>query len=78
MPSLGGIFPRAFIHERMKTYTYPHQGSLAACIDATQDVTCLGRMLSPDIVVQQADYTQSYNRYSYCLNNPLRFVDPSG
>ena len=38
----------------------------------------LGRMLSPDIVVQQADYTQSYNRYSYCLNNPLRFVDPSG
>ena len=38
----------------------------------------LGRMLSPDIVVQQADNTQSYNRYSYCLNNPLRFVDPSG
>ena len=38
----------------------------------------LGRMLSPDIVVQQADYTQSYNRYSYCFNNPLRFTDPSG
>ena len=55
-----------------------HQGSLAACIDATQDVTCLGRMLSPDVVVQQADNTQSYNRYSYCLNNPLRFVDPTG
>ena len=38
----------------------------------------LGRMLSPDIVVQQTDYTQSYNRYSYCFNNPLRFTDPSG
>ena len=38
----------------------------------------LGRMLSPDIVVQQTDYTQSYNRYSYCFNNPLRFTDPTG
>ncbi|MBQ0128549.1 MAG: hypothetical protein KBT57_01800 [bacterium] len=38
----------------------------------------LGRMLSPDIVVQQTDYTQSCNRYSYCFNNPLRFTDPTG
>ena len=38
----------------------------------------LCRMLSPDIVVQQTDYTQSYNRYSYCFNNPLRFTDPTG
>ena len=65
-------------NETMHYTITDHQGSLAACIDATQDVTCLGRMLSPDIVVQQADNTQSYNRYSYCLNNPLRFVDPTG
>ena len=38
----------------------------------------LGRMLSPDILVQDEHNAQSYNCYSYCLNNPLRFTDPSG
>jgi hypothetical protein len=28
--------------------------------------------------VQYPGYTQSYNRYSYCLNNPLKYTDPSG
>ena len=35
-------------------------------------------MLSPDIVVQDEQSSQAYNRYSYCFNNPLRFTDPSG
>ena len=38
----------------------------------------VGRILSPDIVIQDPEYFQSYNRYSYCFNNPLRFTDPSG
>ena len=38
----------------------------------------IGRMLSPDNFVQSPDYSQSYNRYSYCWNNPLKFTDPSG
>jgi RHS repeat-associated protein len=38
----------------------------------------VGRFLSPDITVQSPDYTQSYNRYTYCLNNPLKYNDPSG
>ena len=38
----------------------------------------LGRFLSPDIVVQDPAFTQSYNRYSYVVNNPLKYVDPSG
>ncbi|MFW5872655.1 MAG: RHS repeat domain-containing protein [bacterium] len=38
----------------------------------------LGRFLSPDNYVQLPDYSQSLNRYSYCLNNPLIYTDPSG
>ncbi|GHV29799.1 hypothetical protein FACS1894177_01290 [Bacteroidia bacterium] len=38
----------------------------------------LGRFLSPDPFVQVPDFSQSYNRYSYCLNNPLRYTDPNG
>ena len=38
----------------------------------------LGRMLSPDVVIQDEQSSQAYNRYSYCFNNPLRFTDPSG
>ena len=28
--------------------------------------------------MQEAGNTQNYNRYSYCLNNPLKYTDPSG
>jgi RHS repeat-associated protein len=38
----------------------------------------VGQMLSPDPFIQQPEYSQSYNRYGYVLDNPLRFVDPSG
>jgi len=38
----------------------------------------IARFFSPDNFVPVPDFTQSYNRYSYCLNNPLQYVDPSG
>ncbi len=38
----------------------------------------LGRFLSADLVVQAPGSLQSYNRYSYVMNNPLTLVDPSG
>jgi RHS repeat-associated core domain len=38
----------------------------------------LGRFLSPDPYVQMPDFSQNFNRYSYCVNNPLIYIDPSG
>lgn len=38
----------------------------------------LGRFLSPDPYVQAPDFSQNFNRYSYCINNPLKFSDTSG
>ncbi len=37
-----------------------------------------GRFLSPDPYIQDPTNPQSFNRYSYCLNNPLKYTDPSG
>ena len=38
----------------------------------------LGRFLSADSVIEAPQLLQSYNRYSYVLNNPLKYTDPSG
>lgn len=38
----------------------------------------IGRFLSPDPIIQMPDLSQNFNRYSYCLNNPLRYVDKNG
>ncbi|WP_299243003.1 RHS repeat-associated core domain-containing protein [uncultured Aquimarina sp.] len=36
------------------------------------------RFLSPDNFIQNPTNTQNYNRYSYVLNNPLMYTDPTG
>ncbi|MCD6040374.1 MAG: hypothetical protein K0R24_1663 [Gammaproteobacteria bacterium] len=38
----------------------------------------LGRFLSADPVIQDPSNSQCLNRYSYCNNNPIAAVDPSG
>jgi RHS repeat-associated protein len=38
----------------------------------------LGRFLSPDTIVPGAGNPQAFNRYSYVLGNPLKYIDPSG
>jgi RHS repeat-associated protein len=38
----------------------------------------LGRFISPDRLVPDPGDSQALNRYTYCLNNPLIYTDPSG
>ncbi len=38
----------------------------------------VGRFLSADPSIQAPTSTQNYNRYSYVINNPLKYTDPSG
>jgi RHS repeat-associated protein len=38
----------------------------------------LGRFLSPDPYVQAPEFSQNFNRYAYCLNNPLKYTDEDG
>ncbi|MEB3016641.1 RHS repeat-associated core domain-containing protein [Capnocytophaga ochracea] len=38
----------------------------------------LHRFLQPDNYVQDLFNTQNFNRYGYCLNNPLLYTDPTG
>jgi RHS repeat-associated protein len=38
----------------------------------------IGRFINADTIVPNPADPQSLNRYSYCLNNPLRYIDPTG
>jgi RHS repeat-associated protein len=38
----------------------------------------MGRFITPDTMIPDPYNPQSLNRYAYCLNNPLRYTDPSG
>lgn len=38
----------------------------------------LGRFISADDYVQMPENSQNFNRYAYCVNNPLKYSDPSG
>ncbi len=38
----------------------------------------LGRFVSADTIIPQASNPQSLNRYSYTLNNPIKYTDPDG
>lgn len=38
----------------------------------------VGRFMQADPVIQDAYNAQNYNRYSYVMNNPLSYTDPTG
>jgi len=47
-------------------------------IEEVADDPFVARFLSPDPIIQSPGNAQNYNRYSYALNNPLKYTDPSG
>lgn len=38
----------------------------------------IARFINADTIVPDSQVPQSFNRYSYTVNNPLRYVDPTG
>jgi len=38
----------------------------------------LGRFVQPDSIIPNPRDPQNWNRFSYVLNNPIRYIDPSG
>jgi RHS repeat-associated protein len=47
-------------------------------MNARYFVGSIGRFASADTIVPDPTNPQSYNRYAYGYNNPLRFTDPTG
>jgi len=64
--------PRGFTgHEHLDEFNLIHMNG------RVYDPT-IGRFLSADPHIQAPYDTQSYNRYTYVKNNPLKYTDPSG
>ncbi|NQZ07415.1 MAG: RHS repeat-associated core domain-containing protein, partial [Algicola sp.] len=71
LPS-GTLTPRGFTnHEHLGESGLIHMNGRAYDPD-------LGRFLSVDPIISMPDNGQSLNPYSYVMNNPLKYTDPSG
>ena len=70
--SLPAITDRGYTgHKQMNHLDIIHMGG--RIYDPT-----IGRFLQADPFIQAPSNSQSYNRYSYVLNNPMSMTDPSG
>jgi RHS repeat-associated protein len=47
-------------------------------MNARYYIDSIGRFASADTIVPDPANPQSYNRYAYSLNNPVRYLDPTG
>ena len=66
------MFDRGFTgHEHL--YAFGLINMNGRCYDPV-----MSSFLSVDAYVQSPDNSQSFNRYAYCMNNPLKYTDPSG
>ena len=62
-----------------KEFTWQcHDGTGLYYYNARYYDPTIGRFISPDPLIPGAGNPQAWNRYVYCLNNPLAYVDPLG
>jgi RHS repeat-associated protein len=70
-----------FVHSDVsRGFTGQEHYDLFALVDMNGRIydPVIGRFLSADPFIQDLTNLQAYNRYSYVLNNPLSYTDPSG
>jgi RHS repeat-associated protein len=68
----GGKVTRGFTdHEMLDNFGLIH-------MNARLYDPILGHFISADRIVQDIGNSQTYNRYSYCANNPVNTFDPTG
>ena len=73
------IFDRGFTgHVHDNTGAYPTQNVGLIYMNARYYLPEVGRFISADTIVPEPGNPQSHNRYSYVLNSPLNFTDPTG
>lgn len=65
-------------HAHNNTGVYPTQNVGLIYMNARYYLPEIGRFISADTIVPEPENPQSYNRYSYALNSPLKYTDPSG
>lgn len=65
-------------HRHNNTGPYPTQNVGLIYMNARYYLPEVGRFISPDSIVPEPGNPQSFNRYSYVLNSPTNYTDPSG
>ena len=71
-----GISDRGFTGHRMNNSATNDLGLIY--MNARYYLPEVGRFISADTIVPEPANPQSYNRYAYGYNNPVKYVDPSG
>ncbi|WP_439185838.1 RHS repeat-associated core domain-containing protein [Carboxylicivirga taeanensis] len=79
--------PTDWTYNNVAAPSYSYRGyTMHEHIDEVELINMNGRVydpwlalfLSPDPVIQAPGNPMNYNRYSYVMNNPLKYTDPSG
>ena len=68
------------VHENLRGYTGHENVGIGTLINMNARLydPVIGRFISADSIIPSPYYSQSYNRYAYVYNNPLKYTDPSG